>query len=249
MVSSTHWSNWIFTNWWEVRSSNPGIPLSTIANLVAFRGTFKVEGEEEELPFVNQKRRCQVRVVDFYPPQLEDFAAPAQKLSDGTNVSEDGMDIDPSDWEWNFFLLVEDSVRLKTTAKDRTGQQTWLHVSNMDAQYLLDLDACESVYLEEACSFDVLTFLSLRQDDRRLNDLRRKTDIIWGNLAELKTTAEAMPDFSEGEKDYWAGMLSNLPFDCCIQEHGQQLDDDDAAGGDDNDGWIRLFSLFETKVL
>ncbi|PSK42871.1 hypothetical protein B9Z65_6825 [Elsinoe australis] len=216
----------------HVRSSNPGIPLSTIAKLLAFRGAFKVEGEEEELPFVNQKRRCQVRVVDFYPPQLEDFAAIAQNLSDGTNVSEDGMDIDSSDWEWNFFLLVEDSVRLKTTTKNREGQQTWLHVSNMDAQYLLDLDACD-----------------LRQDNRRLNDLRRKTDIIWGNLAELKTAAEAMPDFSKGEKDYWAGMLSNLPFDCCIQEHGQQLDDDDAAGGDDSDGWIRLFSLFETKVL
>lgn len=152
MVSSTHWSNWTFTNWWQVRSSIPGIPLSTIANLLAFRGTFKVEGEEEELPFVNQKRRCQVRVVDFYPPQLEDFAAPAQNLSDGTNVSEDDMDIDSSDWsdwEWNFFLLVEDSVRLKTTTNNREGQQTWLHVSNMDAQYLLDLDACESVLLAE----------------------------------------------------------------------------------------------------
>lgn len=96
----------------------------------------------EDLPFMNQKRRCQVRAIDYFPAQLEDFAVPKQAE---VTTDEDRMDIDPdvesSEWEWSFLLLVEDASR--PASKDHIPASAWIHVPNDAAQYLLQLDACE----------------------------------------------------------------------------------------------------------
>ncbi|KAF4551104.1 putative protection of telomeres protein [Elsinoe fawcettii] len=212
------------------------VPLTTIESLVASRGTLRHKDRgDHDLPFINQRRRCQVRVVDFYPPILEDFAVSQVEADvDTQSRSEYEMDLDQPVWSWDFYLLVEDSVRPKQIIKDEDVPRIWLHVSNSDGQFLFRDDACD-----------------LREDGKALDKLRQKTDIIWGNLGELKSAARSDLASEHDPKDYWSGQLSNLPFDCCIQEYGQALDDDDAMVGAEEEelGWMRLFSLCETNVL
>lgn len=94
---------------------------------------------------MNAVFRTQARVVDFYPPKLEDFAHSLD--DDGYNDCPDPedastMDIDgtpSSRWEWAFWLLLED------TKKNSTGQHERIKVlvAGLDADYLLKLDACK----------------------------------------------------------------------------------------------------------
>ncbi|KAF2226037.1 hypothetical protein BDZ85DRAFT_258489 [Elsinoe ampelina] len=222
----------------HVRTSNPDVPLTTIASLLSSRGHMHHKDRDEiPLPFINQKRRCQVRVVDFYPPRLEDFSTDQVQIDNDTQSRSDyEMDLDQHSWSWDFYLLVEDAIRAKSAPKDSDVPRLWLHVSNADAQYLF------REIKEDACN--------LRENAAMLDQLRQQTDIIWGNLAELKTAAEGDPQVNSVEKDYWSAKLSNLPFDCCIQEYGQPVEaDDENRLGPDSRGWIRLFSLCETMVL
>lgn len=98
------------------------------------------------LPFNNMKYRAVVRVVDFRPNTLEEFAYPRKPseygaLSDGSDSSDD--EADPRDrsakWEWRFKLLLED-------ASCRAGPKparVWAYVDNAWAQCLTGLDASE----------------------------------------------------------------------------------------------------------
>ncbi|KAG8631969.1 hypothetical protein KVT40_001109 [Elsinoe batatas] len=222
----------------HVRTSNPDVPLTTIASLLSSRGNMHHKDRDEiPLPFINQKRRCQVRVVDFYPPRLEDFSTDQVHTENDTQSKSDyETDVDQHTWSWDFYLLVEDSIRPKSASRDSDIPRLWLHVSNADAQYLF------RKIKEDACN--------LRENATMLDQLRQQTDIIWGNLTELKAAAESDPQVKSDEKEYWSAKLSNLPFDCCIQEYGQPVDaDDEATLGLDSRGWIRLFSLCETMVL
>lgn len=107
------------------------------------KGLFRnAMGKDDEMPFINQKRKCLVRVVDYYPPNIVDFASlgPVQK---GDSQSDDEMDVDSSSWIWNFFLLVEDGETPTKAARNRVSHSQWVHVSNANAQYLLNLDPVE----------------------------------------------------------------------------------------------------------
>ena len=64
-------------------------------------------GVTYQLPFQNVCYKPVVRVVDFFPPNLEDFAVqvpnkPIVSHSDNMNGSDEHMI-----WEWRFCLLVE----------------------------------------------------------------------------------------------------------------------------------------------
>lgn len=76
------------------------------------------------LPFVNCKHRSRVRVVDFFPPELEYFT---HSLSDPgyTPRSKKG-------WEWGFVLLVEDAG----VPRDTVPEQLRVIVNNGAAQFL-----------------------------------------------------------------------------------------------------------------
>lgn len=78
-----------------------------------------------------------------------------------------------------------------------------------------------------------------------MNELSHKMDILCGNLRELKDEqlAEACgkPDHAD-----MMSRLSNLPFECCIEEYGWPKDDIDKSPGDS--GWVRMFAMFETTI-
>ena len=77
------------------------------------------------LPFVNCKHRSRVRIVDFYPPELEDFSHSLND-PDWTPRSKGHR------WDWGFVLLLEDA----NVPRDTVPEQLRLIVNNDAAQYL-----------------------------------------------------------------------------------------------------------------
>jgi len=177
-----------------------------------------------------------VRVIDSFPSRLEDFSRASNGFDD---ASEDGSDIDmvspdlPS-WKWDFFLLVEEAKRPATLAKGQETPNIWVHVPNEAAQFLLKLDASD-----------------LTQDRKGLAQLRERLCILWGNLEELKSAANEMSaSIVENDPihDPWNGALSNVAFECCIQEYGQKIDR--AVGDQDGvDEWVRIYQMFGVTII
>jgi hypothetical protein len=132
-----------------VVAANPDKPFLTLSKIMEtpYRTYRDRQGDEQTLPFVNMKCRSRVRVVDFYPPDLQDFA---QSLDDpdynggdsgygSSAISMEGSSLLSSRWEWAFYLLVED-------ARPTPGQEQVripLLVQGQDAEFLLNLAATE----------------------------------------------------------------------------------------------------------
>jgi protection of telomeres protein 1 len=92
-------------------------------------------GNEMTLDFVNQKVRTRIRVVDYKPSNLEDFASSLDDASYNDSMEHSYLH-DRMKWEWAFYLLVED-------AKPPPGEkaiQLPLVVFGDDAVDLLKLD-------------------------------------------------------------------------------------------------------------
>ena len=149
-----------------VRCNHPAmrpLPLSEILNRNGHDVT-SPKGVRYVLPFHNVCSRARVRVVDFFPPDLANFAV-ARKMSEydvlSDSGSSDGNDGDGNSsvqssrgptstirWEWRFCLLLEDGDRkatMTTTTSTKPGQVCRLKalVAHHDAEYLLKLDAEE----------------------------------------------------------------------------------------------------------
>ncbi|KAL2160629.1 hypothetical protein VTH06DRAFT_1317 [Thermothelomyces fergusii] len=143
------------------------------------------------MPFVCAKYRAIVRVVDFFPPALEDFACSRKPtaydvLSDNgtdsdccaSSASDDDDNDDDDDeggggdrvWEWRFALQLEDAAPPGRT-KQAAGRpaRIWALVDNVEAQCLTGLDATD-----------------LRRDPETLGKLRERMSVLWGDLAEHK---------------------------------------------------------------
>jgi hypothetical protein len=107
-------------------------------------------GVEYRLPFQNLRYRASVRVVDFFPPKLEDFAAQYNPeyamLSDGEHsMNDDESDEEPvigsRIWEWRFCLLVEDGGPGVCQHAMQRKERMKLYVAGADAVFLLRMDA------------------------------------------------------------------------------------------------------------
>ncbi|KAF2205657.1 hypothetical protein GQ43DRAFT_361865 [Delitschia confertaspora ATCC 74209] len=175
-------------------------PHSNLANIISNnrRQNRTPGGAETVLPFVCAKYRARVRVVDFKPDNLEDFAQSLANPSYNdlpTDSSYEDWDSTPKKWEWAFALLLEDAQPTRDPGTPPSRMR--VVVSNDAAEYLLKMDATD-----------------LRVDKRALEDLREKLFFLWGNLEELKciNLLLPLPPYSQ--------RLSNRPFDCCIEEYG-----------------------------
>ena len=109
------------------------------------------------LPFQNINSRATVRVIDFFPCNLVDFAVPRPKASEYAILSDDecsgsgsGSDQQSNDendrseaehaqWEWRFGLVLEDALR----ARQQEKATIEVYVSGPDAEGLLNLEAEE----------------------------------------------------------------------------------------------------------
>ncbi|KAI1075876.1 hypothetical protein F5B20DRAFT_558244 [Whalleya microplaca] len=224
-----------------------------------------VEGQEVTLilPFTCAKYRANVRVVDFRPRKLENFASWRKNteydlLSDYSGASDSESDSDgqgtldryvgPKTWEWRFALQLEEA--------DPKGKgepcKVWVVVNNTEGQQLLNLDASD-----------------LRADPDDLAAVREQLSKLWGNLEERKQEEdrqalknqkriangqppESSPPVLSNNQARAADepALSNKPFTCCIRQYGVKVPESNPRRANAGDGkrWQRVFGLFGTRI-
>lgn len=150
----------------NVKCSKIDVDLSAvrfIRDLDGNRHLWTPDGCTYHLPFINVKYRAMLQVLDFHPPNLEDFAieVPAEELAlddEASNVT---------GYEWAFQLLVQDANVEHPSEEDKMI----LNVGHAEAQFLLgDLDDPED----------------LRKNTVLLARLRERLFILWGDLEERK---------------------------------------------------------------
>ncbi|KAK7413436.1 hypothetical protein QQX98_007661 [Neonectria punicea] len=247
----------------QVKCENQNKPASLIADLLepVLHDT-AIDGQvvKLKLPFVNTNYRANVRVVNFMPANLKDFAF-AKKSSeydvlsdnddgDGGSESEEDMMTDFTairNWEWRFYLELEDAAVPENQQKNRV----WVAVDNQAAQCLMGLDAS-----------------NLRHDAQNLEMLRQRLFILWGDLEEhksreqtkkvqsIKAAREGRPPMDSSDEDEPAPKdatktpFTNRPFGCCIRQYGVRVQERDEAKADAGKGrrWERMFGLFGTRI-
>jgi protection-of-telomeres protein 1 len=142
----------IFTKRYAVRCSHPDqstVPLHVILKCHTARLNNE-SNQEIVLPFDVCKYRANVRVLNFFPDKVEDFAVGRRAteydmLSDYSGGEDTDVEADrrmfkngkgfAKKYEWRFALEVEDAD--PTSKKERM----WLLVDNHSAQALLNMDA------------------------------------------------------------------------------------------------------------
>lgn len=130
---------------------HPAIPCRSLADILANESHNNAlpGGVEYRLPFQNLCYRATVRVVDFFPPKLEDFAVPYNPeyaMLSGSESDEEDEDGDTMMngryrrrlWEWRFCLLVENGT---PPPRGQPRERVKLFVSGPDAEFLLKLTA------------------------------------------------------------------------------------------------------------
>lgn len=127
----------------QVKSRNPEVPIRSIEYILS--GETHVNnlpgGITYNLPFQNIYYRLLARVVDFFPPKLEDFAVqvPIKSIAD-YGKHDNGM-TQRTEWQWRFCLLVEGTEPV--ASKQQLREQMKVFVSGAEGEYLLNLTATE----------------------------------------------------------------------------------------------------------
>ena len=128
--------------------------MSSIVSLDKHTNT-PPNGAPYTLPFQNINSRATVRVIDFFPPNLDDFAVLRPRASEYDILSEDDCSESENDqqandlddrseaedaqWEWRFGLVLEDALGGRNQEKAIVE----VYVSDQDAEGLLNLEAKE----------------------------------------------------------------------------------------------------------
>ncbi|KAJ4167774.1 hypothetical protein NW754_011591 [Fusarium falciforme] len=256
----------------RVKCENMDKPTSFVAEMtepVYHQTTIDGQDVKLQLPFVNTNYRSNVRVVNFFPSNLVDFARPKKEtefdiLSDdgeeslSGSGSEEEEDADQStlddfavkrNWEWRFYLELEDAA----VPEKKSKQRMWVAVDNQAAQCLLNLDAS-----------------NLRHEKKDLQILRDRLFTLWGELEERKSLAQTKkreaqeaarkgkpPSDSDDEDDQPRktrnsdkAPVSSRPFSCCIRQYGVKVLESDPGKADAGEGkrWQRMYNLFGTRI-
>ncbi|KAJ5141922.1 Telomere end binding protein [Penicillium atrosanguineum] len=224
----------------HIKTRNIGVPERSIDYILSGESHINnlPGGITYTLPFQNVCYVLLARVVDFFPPNLEDFTVQVPMKRIASNRGRD-QDIDSTprmEWQWRFCLLVEGTEPL--VSKQETRKQMKIYVSGGDGEHLLNLDATD-----------------LRRSPGRLAELREKLFLLWGDLEEKKQ-AQATDKTSAWEPV----KSSSVPFNCCIQEYGVECGHapdlnamaidgaEQPCSQSDCFGWERRFSMFGTTI-
>ncbi|KAI1624617.1 hypothetical protein EDD37DRAFT_353108 [Exophiala viscosa] len=193
----------------NVRCNNFDVPAKPIIDILDadILGRTTPKGNSYKLPFQNCKYKSNVRVVDFFPDSIEDFAVPRitseyDVLGDDEEDREDDAEMDLTrenadslQWEWRFFLLVEDA----RPPPNRDGRPTQMEllVADSDGDFLLKMDACN---------------LREKKNAQVLAQVKEKLFHLWGDLQERKEESPTVETL--------AAKPSGRPFECLIKEYG-----------------------------
>lgn len=135
-----------------VKTHNVAIPYRSISDILhnESHNNKPQDGVEYRLPFQNVRYKSRLRVVDFFPHRLEEFAVPYKKELD--HLSDEEIDDEaelvdnypgPVTWEWRFCLLVEDGIPTSQNFKGEPKERMELLVAKSDAEFLLNMTAVE----------------------------------------------------------------------------------------------------------
>ena len=225
----------------NVRCKNEEIGLTTIRDIMSPSTLSRATpvGNVYQLPFQNAIYKSRLRVVDFFPSDIQDFCAPVRNseyavLSDAESAgdvdptqedvemsdgSENGAEAGSVKWEWRFFLLVQGA----STPQGQEPAMMELLVADTDADFLFNSEACD---------------LRQKRNNITLAKLREKLWTLWGDLEEKKGEAQdgAVLD----------GVRTNIkpsgrPFECFIKEYG-------IPSPEEEDEWQRMFRLCWTSI-
>lgn len=214
-------------------------PLSTI--IFGAQNHHKFAGIDTQLPFHNVNYRAKVLIVDFFPPDIADFAVKVRDRqrdslseSDNDNASDPGRDVTANmtassldRWEWRFGFRLEDaSGKEPAPGKGKARPSLLVWVNNADAQSLLDMDALE-----------------LKKCERKLKTLRETLFLLWGDLEERKAGLSPGRRAS-GERPE----PNHFPFECCIREYGVRTEVGGAADESTLGTWQRHFQMHGVVV-
>lgn len=129
-----------------VKSRNIEVPTRSIESILAGE-THNIPipgGISYKLPFQNVCYRLLVRVVDFFPPDLADFAVEVPMKSivhRGDDEMDDGDNNQRTEWQWRFCLLVEGTEPM--ASKQQPRELMKIYVAGAEGEHLLGLDATE----------------------------------------------------------------------------------------------------------
>ncbi|ESZ94872.1 hypothetical protein SBOR_4748 [Sclerotinia borealis F-4128] len=191
------------------------VPLSTILQRKPLSSDPKYEGIF--LPFENKHYKVNVRVVDYYPPNIIDFAVGSKisefdMLPDYSGDEDVGPEEDmqsyregkgfvPRKWEWRFALVVEDAN------PDAPRDRVTLIVGNYDAQTLLNIKDDAS---------------NLRENPEMFNNVKETLFKLWGDLEEQKSAM--LLQKAQGGKSQNEKVLPEAPS-TTDSESDDELDD------------------------
>ncbi|KAL8903995.1 MAG: hypothetical protein Q9207_003575, partial [Kuettlingeria erythrocarpa] len=203
------------------------------------------------LPFQNLKSRALVRIVDFFPPNIADFAVRKREKSEFDVLSECSADSSSSEDDQRRRPLPDDTETEEENdaASQRADDDNNAdHTPKWEWRFALVLEDASSskptsttppterltAYVTEADAVFLLKLdaCNLRRKSQALAALREKLFLLWGDLEERKETKAA------GEREEQAEPKS-MPFECCIKEYGvrsrrraQVAADHDPSGGE-----------------
>ena len=117
------------------------------------------------------------------------------------------------------FQLLLEDATKPKASIDANLDTVWVGLHHEEAQYLFGNNVGDPK--------------DLRKDAALLAKVKQQLFLLWGNLEEKKSDEE----------------LSNLPFECCLMEHGVPMNDSDPRKATTPFGYIRLYALFGTTIL
>ena len=216
----------------HVRCEKFEVPLRTVEEILDQDTLSRTspKGNNFYVPFQNCCYHSKIRVVDFFPDKIADFAVPHrpsdyEALSDFEDDEASDFDMTGAtdvQWEWRFCLLVEDARTM--VVKGNSRAQMRLLVAEGDGDYLLDMDASD-----------------LRQDPAKLQLVQEKLFVLWGDLQEQKEAAAK----SESKVDI---KPSSRPFECLIKEYGIPGCNERSAKSEGAVDFARMFRVWGTCV-
>ncbi|KAL8999833.1 MAG: hypothetical protein Q9169_001373 [Polycauliona sp. 2 TL-2023] len=255
----------------NIRACNPEIPTRSLTSVLSREELTTPEGLTTILPFHNVKSRAAVRVVDFYPRNIADFAVRKKAASEYDVLSDYEGDSDSSSDE-DVEKLPPDTDDEDNVKKDDRDAQSDANddgdeeKSEWEWRFALILEDASApsnpktpnermtLYVGGADAEFLLKIdaCNLRRKSLRLAALGEKLFLLWGDLEEKMNAA------IEGRAGEVARGVRSMPFVCCIKEYGvrspgKPRDGDEGVKSEteqeENHGFERRFRMFGTTIL
>ncbi|KAI4168199.1 MAG: hypothetical protein LQ343_006585 [Gyalolechia ehrenbergii] len=257
----------------NIRTSKPNVPPRPLSSILSISNNSLTtpSGTPYTLPFQNINSRAAVRVIDFFPPDIADFAVRRKKESEYDVLSDHSEDPSSDETPSRLPADTDDEADLNQTSHSHEGDGDGEESSKWQWRFALIVEDASSLpsskqhnprltaYVTDADAEFLLKLdaCNLHRKPQALAALRERLVLLWGDLEERKRDGG-----SAGE----GGKTSSMPFECCIKEYGvrsrkgwreRAVKDDERsdaekeedADEEDNWGWERRFAIFGTTIL